>query len=215
MLKVRILALLAVLALSLTMLPAVASAQSLPYIVIGTATINGQAAPVGTLVTALIAGKVVASETISERGKLPTLQVKAGDGTEITFTLDALLAEQTATWERGDRIVLDLTANALTGGDDGGPVIPGRQGRIGPAGAAGAQGPAGPQGPAGAAGSDGADGADGTDGTNGAAGAQGSQGLAGSAGGGGGPLGIIALILAIIALVGVGAVYYLGRQQAA
>ena len=47
MLKVRVQALLATLALLLTLVPAVASAQSVPCVVVGTATVNGLAAPVG------------------------------------------------------------------------------------------------------------------------------------------------------------------------
>ena len=56
MIKVRFLALLSVLALLLT-LPAIASAQSVPpHIFIGTVSVNGLSAPVGTTVIAMIGG---------------------------------------------------------------------------------------------------------------------------------------------------------------
>ena len=62
MLKVRVQALLATLALLLTLVPAVASAQSVPCVVVGTATVNGLAAPVGTVVSAGIGGTVRSEE---------------------------------------------------------------------------------------------------------------------------------------------------------
>ena len=189
MLKVRVQALLATLALLLTLVPAVASAQSVPCVVVGSATVNGLAAPVGTVVSAVIGGTVVKSQAIATKGDIGALQIPSGDGTEVSFTLDALTANETITWKKGNCGEIALTASA--GGAAAADAEQGATGRSGPPGkdgADGAAGPAGPQGPAGAAGAAGA--------------------------GGGGAMGMIALILAIIALIGVGAVYFMGRQSA-
>ncbi|HEU0020757.1 MAG TPA: hypothetical protein VFR55_03670 [Dehalococcoidia bacterium] len=202
MIKVRFLALLSVLALLLT-LPAMASAQSVPpHIFIGTVTVNGLNAPAGTTVTAMIGPDARGSSVVGANGSYGPLRVSAGSGTEITFMVGALTAAETATWEQGGGTPLDLTASSITGGTGG----TGGTGSAGPAGPAGAQGPAGPAG---------ADGPAGAAGPVGPAGAPGPAGLQGPPGpSGGGVLAWIALILAIIALIGVGAVYFLGRQNA-
>jgi len=112
MLKVRVQALLATLALLLTLVPAVASAQSVPCVVVGSATVNGQAAPVGTVVSAIIGGTVVKTATIATRGDIGSMQIPSGDGTEVSFTLDSLTANETITWTKGNCGDLALTANA-------------------------------------------------------------------------------------------------------
>jgi hypothetical protein len=201
MIKVRFLALLTALALLLT-LPALASAQSVPpHIFVGTAVVNGLSAPAGTPITAMIGGEVMGTTTVGASGNYSALQVGAGTGTEITFMIGTLNARETATWEQGGGTVLNLTASSFD--------VPGQT----PGGApqAGPEGPAGPQGPAGPAGADGAPGADGAAGPAGPTGPAGSEGPQGPAGGG--VLAIIALILAVIALIGVGAVYYLSKQN--
>ena len=214
MTKMRFLALLAVLALFLT-LPAIASAQQvLPHVFIGTATENGVPAPVGRAVTASIDGVVVGSTTVKARGGY-TLLVKQGTGTAITFKVGNLDAAQTATWVQGGGDVLDLVVGGAGGA--GGAVGP--AGQAGPPGSKGEQGATGDRGPAGPAGPSGPSGADGPAGAAGPAGGPGSAGPAGAVGpagpaGGGGALGLVGLILAIIALVGVGAVYFMGRQSA-
>ena len=214
MLKVRVQALLATLALLLTLVPAVASAQSVPCVVVGTATVNGLAAPVGTVVSAIIGGTVVKSQAVEAKGDIGALQIPSGDGTEVSFTLDALTANETITWKKGNCGEVALTASAAgsAAAADAEQGATGRSGAPGKDGADGAAGPAGPQGPAGADGKAGADGAAGSAGPAGPAGPAGSAGAAGT--GGGGAMGMIALILAIIALIGVGAVYFMGRQSA-
>mgnify|MGYP003301473824 FL=1 len=102
MLKVRVQALLATLALLLTLVPAVASAQSVPCVVVGTATVNGLAAPVGTVVSAIIGGTVVKSQAVEAKGDIGALQIPSGDGTEVSFTLDSLTANETITWKKGN-----------------------------------------------------------------------------------------------------------------
>ena len=214
MLKVRVQALLATLALLLTLVPAVASAQSVPCVVVGTATVNGLAAPVGTVVSAIIGGTVVKSQAVEAKGDIGALQIPSGDGTEVSFTLDSLTANETIPWKKGNCGEVALTASAAgsAAAADAEQGATGRSGAPGNDGADGAAGPAGPQGPAGADGKAGADGAAGAAGPAGPAGPAGSAGAAGT--GGGGAMGMIALILAIIALIGVGAVYFMGRQSA-
>ena len=211
MTKMRFLALLAVLALFLT-LPAIASAQQVPpHVFIGTVTENGVPAPVGRAVTASIDGVVVGSTTVKAGGGY-TMLVNQGTGTAITFMVGNLDAAQTASWEQGGGFVLDLVVGGAGGA--GGAVGP-----VGPAGPPGDQGATGDRGPAGPAGPNGSSGADGPSGAAGAPGAPGATGPAGAVGsagpaGGGGIIGLIGLILAIIALIGVGAVYFTGRQSA-
>ena len=215
MIKVRILALLSVLALLLT-LPAIASAQSVPpHIFIGNATVNGLNAPSGTVITAMIGGESKGSVTVGSNGEYGALHVASGSGSEITFVLDSLTASETATWEQGGASVLALNASVDGGGGSG---AAGSTGSTGKAGANGKDGAAGANGSDGATGANGANGKAGAAGANGAAGADGKAGASGPAGPagttGGGAVAIFALILSIVALIGVGAVYFLGKQNA-
>jgi collagen type I/II/III/V/XI/XXIV/XXVII alpha len=215
MIKVRILALLSVLALLLT-LPAIASAQSVPpHIFIGNATVNGLNAPSGTVITAMIGGESKGSVTVGSNGEYGALHVASGSGSEITFVLDSLTASETATWEQGGASVLALNASVEGGGGSG---AAGSTGSTGKAGANGKDGAAGANGSDGATGANGANGKAGAAGANGAAGADGKAGASGPAGPagttGGGAVAIFALILSIVALIGVGAVYFLGKQNA-
>jgi len=214
MIKVRFLALLSVLALLLT-LPAIVSAQSVPpHLFIGTATVNGLNAPSGTVITAMIGGEAKGSVKVGSNGAYTRLLVSSGSGSEISFVLDSLTADETATWEQGGSTVLALNASV------GGTAVEGAAGGTGRTGNKGADGKDGAAGSDGADGSDGKDGTNGKDGAAGADGAAGSDGKAGAAGpagapgGGGGALSLIALILAIVALIGVGAVYFMGKQNA-
>ena len=214
MTKMRFLALLAVLALFLT-LPAIASAQQVPpHVFIGTATENGVPAPVGRAVTASIDGVVVGSTTVKAGGGY-TLLVNQGTGTAITFKVGNLDAAQTATWVQGGGGVLDLVVGGA-GAAGAADAAVGPAGQAGPPGSKGEQGATGDRGPAGPSGPSGADGPAGAAGPAGGPGSAGPAGTVGPAGpaGGGGALGLIGLILAIIALVGVGAVYFMGRQSA-
>jgi len=212
MIKVRFLALLSVLALLLA-LPAIVSAQSVPpHLFIGTATVNGLNAPAGTVITAMIGGEAKGSVKVGSNGTYTKLLVSSGSGSDISFTLDTLTADETATWEQGGSTVLALNASV------GGASVEGATGGTGKTGKKGADGKDGADGSDGADGADGKDGTNGKDGADGADGAAGSDGKAGAAGpagaaGGGGAVALIALILAIVALIGVGAVYFMGKQN--
>jgi hypothetical protein len=212
MLKMKFLGLLAVMALLLT-LPAVASAQQVPpHILIGTVTVNGLPAPVGTQVRAMIGGQQVGATTIGSNGSYQ-IQVAQGDGTEITFMVGNLTAQETATWEQGGADVLNLTASSVGPG----PGAPADLQEIidallaDPDFRAQLQGDPGPAGPAGPAGPEGPAGAEGAAGPAGPAGPTGPAGPQGPAGGG--AVAWIGLILAIIAIIGVGVVYFLLRPQ--
>ena len=216
MIKVRFLALLSVLVLLLT-LPAIASAQSVPpHLFIGTATVNGLIAPSGTVITAMIGGEAKGSVKVGSNGTYTRLLVDSGTGSEISFVLDSLTASETATWEQGGSTVLALNASVSSGGAGGEDGATGGTGAAGKKGADGKDGADGSNGSDGSNGKDGTNGKNGADGSNGKDGADGKNGAAGAAGaaGGGGAVALIALILAIVALVGVGAVYFLGKQNA-
>ncbi len=220
--RVRVLALVAVVALLLT-LPAVASAQQMPpHVFVGMATLNNIPAMAGTEVMAMVDGNPAGSVMVGQRGKF-TLRA-AGPGEEVTFKIGSFDAMETAQWEQGGAMMLNLSAIPVMMGptESNGKMmepVPGPQGPKGDPGARGASGPAGPAGPAGTAGAVGAGsagpaGADGAAGADGPAGPTGPAGPAGAAGGGG-PLGLIGFILAIVALIGVVGVYFVSRSSAA
>ena len=214
MTKMRVLALLAVTVMML-MVPAVASAQQVPpHVFIGTVTVKGLSAPAGTTVSAVIDGVQQGSASTGTGGSY-TLHVSQGSGTDISFMVDTLTAEETASWEQGGANALDLTAGFVgdTGtGAKGDKGDTGSTGAKGDAGAAGARGQVGPAGPAGPAGGDGKDGSDGAAGAAGPTGAKGDAGAPGAAGGSGG-VALIGLILSIVALLGVAGVFFASRQS--
>jgi len=222
MTKIKILALLAVMALVL-LVPAIAFAgQVKPHVFHGTVTVNGLAAPAGTVVSGVIDGVESGKTTVS--GGKYTLEVFGTDGKTVVFMVDTITASESATVEQGQMEILNLTANAMASdgtaqGSAGAAGASGAKGATGAQGKAGERGPAGPAGPAGAAGpagSDGKAGPAGEAGPAGAAGAAGADGKAGPAGsGGGGPVGLIALILSIVAILGVVGVYFASKQSAA
>ena len=225
--KIKFLAVLSALALLLT-LPAVAYGQGTgipPHVFTGKAMVDGQTAPDGTMVTAMIGEDKKGSTTVMN-GKY-ALAVKAGSGTEVSFMVGDAMAG-TGEWMMGGASMMDLMAGE-------GMTMIGGIGAAGPPGPAGARGPAGPRGPAGAdgaAGSNGSDGAAGAAGPQGPAGPQGAAGPAGQAGAPGEPgqagavgatgpmgpagsntMGIIALVISIVALAGAAGIWYLSRQS--
>ncbi len=136
MTKMRVLALMAVMVMML-IVPAVASAQQVPpHVFAGTVIVNGLSAPAGTMVYAVIDGVQQGSTTVASGGDY-VLQVSQGSGTDISFMIDTLTAEETASWEQGGAEVLDLTAGFV--------------GDVGSAGSKGAKGDTGAKGDAGAA----------------------------------------------------------------
>ena len=227
--KLKFLAVLSMLAVLLT-IPAVAYGQGTgipPHVFTGKAMVNGQTAPDGTMVTAMIGNAEKGSGTVMD-GKY-ALAVKAGDGTEVSFMVGDAMVMEKGEWMMGGASMMDLMAG------EGMMMGPGGAGEQGPPGPAGARGPAGPRGPEGEHGHDGAEGpagATGPQGPQGPAGPQGAQGPAGQAGAPGEPgqagaagatgpagpaanntLGIIALVISIVALAGAAGIWYLSRQS--
>ena len=108
----RFLTVVAVMVLLLTS-QSMASAQRLPpHVFVGTAWLDGEAAPDGTTVTAWVDDAQVASTTVG--GGSYTLVVDQGDlsfaGKTISFQIDGNGAGQTATWTQGGGDELTLTA---------------------------------------------------------------------------------------------------------
>ena len=245
MTKFSILASLAVIALLLA-IPAAVLAQaqpSLPAVFGGTVSWDGTPASDGTMVSAWIDGKEVASATAADGSYALAISEPPGSsftGKKITFKVGPGTATQTATWEAAGGDVLNLKAapvappkpvvgpagpagpagsagKAGAPGPGGGPGPSGPGGSPGKAGAAGAAGAKGPAGSAGSAGSAGPAGSAGSAGAAGPAGSAGSDGAAGPAGAagaaGGGALAVIALIIAIVAAIGAGGAFVMGRRS--
>jgi len=122
MTKMRLLALLAVVALVL--FPAIASAQmppEMPCGFYGKVQVDGADAPEGTAISALIDGNVVATATTTASS---TYSIKISQpeganyvGKTVTFMIDTDIADGTGIWEAGGNINVDLSVGA--------PIVPG------------------------------------------------------------------------------------------
>ena len=200
MTKVRLLALLAVVALVL--LPAVVMAQglSLPCAFHGSVTVNGAAVDDGTTITATIEGDEYTATVPADYGAStyrlvisPPEGTTYADGAAVTFAIGGEAAEQSSSWEGGGNIEVNLTI--------GGPAATPIDG-IGITGASAVALPAGSDPTAEIVGGELVlgipAGADGADGATGPAGPQGEKGDSGS---GNMVIGIIAIVLAAVAIV--------------
>jgi hypothetical protein len=76
---------------------------------LGRALVNGQPAPVGTPVVALIGGEQQGSAAVRQNGEYGPLKVARGSGNKVLFLIGEAAAMQTATWEEGGADVLNLT----------------------------------------------------------------------------------------------------------
>ena len=135
--KIKFLAVLSALALLLT-LPALAYGQGTgipPHVFTGKAMVNGQTAPDGTMVSAMIDGQERGSVEVMD-GKY-ALAVKAGNGTEVSFMVGDAMVMEKGEWMMGGASMMDLMA------DEDMMMGPGGTGEPGPAGPPGARGPAG------------------------------------------------------------------------
>jgi hypothetical protein len=153
MTKIRLLALLAVVALVL--FPAIAFAQGAPQMPCafgGTVQVNGANVADGTVITATIGNETYTATTTNSIYRVVIAQPegKSYEGLTATFMIGSATASQTGTWSMGGNVALDLTQG-----------VPGTTpSNVGPKGDKGDTGPAGPDGatgPAGAAGEDGKD----------------------------------------------------------
>ena len=105
--------LIAVVAL-LVSLPAIVSAQvPPPNSFFGSVTIDGRPAPVGTTVVAWANGQQVGMVVTTTVGSYPTLEVSGlSPNTPITFRVNGVEANETASWEQGTVTPLNLTASS-------------------------------------------------------------------------------------------------------
>jgi predicted lipoprotein with Yx(FWY)xxD motif len=117
----KLLAILAMMVLVLT-ISSPASAQRLPpHVFLGTAWLDGETVPDGTIVTAWVDGAETASATASRGGFI--LVVDQGDlsfsGKIISFQINGNKADQTATWTQGGGDELTLSAASGPVGEPG------------------------------------------------------------------------------------------------
>jgi len=170
MTKVRLLALLAVVALVL--FPAIAFAQGAPQLPCafhGTVQVNGANVADGTVITATIGNETYTTTTSNSTYRVVISQPegKSYDGLTATFKIGSDTAKETGTWQMGGNVALNLTKGTppitpggsvingvqlgtTTGYDPVTGIITIKQSDItGPTGATGPAGPTGPTGPAG------------------------------------------------------------------
>ena len=122
--RTSFLVLIAVVAL-LVSIPAIVSASSVPpHKFYGTAYIDGQPAPEGTLVVASISDERVGETMADATGNyvLTTMGDSSYQGQVVTFRVNGQYARETAIWLQGARTELDL--NASSAGDAGSPNVP-------------------------------------------------------------------------------------------
>jgi hypothetical protein len=94
-----------------TRTPGASDTSRPPHVFIGTATINGQPAPEGTEITALIDGVVVASVFTQEGGEFgEELYVMGNVGKTVTFRIGDLEAAESFEVETGGVSLVTLTA---------------------------------------------------------------------------------------------------------
>ena len=96
-----------------------------PHVFLGSAIINGNPAPEGTVVAALIDGVTVSTVAVNASGRYGNLQVPTA-GAAVTFTIGGLPAAETATSEVGGLGFLNLTAigEALPADTPAPPTVP-------------------------------------------------------------------------------------------
>ena len=124
MTKVRLLALLAVVALVL--FPAIAFAQGAPQLPCafhGTVQVNGANVADGTVITATIGNetKTVTTTDSTYRIVIEQPEGKSYDGLTATFKIGSDTAKETGTWQMGGNVALNLTKGSApsTGGGGG------------------------------------------------------------------------------------------------
>jgi len=101
------------------LLPGIALSQGTPSCSFaGMAEFNGSAVPDGTVITAIVEGDEYTTTTPTGYGASTyaiVIQTPSGkyytEGTEVAFEINGYAAAQTATWQPGQNIRLDLTAS--------------------------------------------------------------------------------------------------------
>ena len=134
MTKLRLLALLAVVALVL--FPAIAFAQGglqPPCAFHGTALVNGQNVADGTVITATIGNDTYTATTTTAAGAstyrivIAQPEGKSYDGLTVTFMIGSATAGQTGTWQMGGNVAINLTKGVPVPTTGGGNLITGAQ----------------------------------------------------------------------------------------
>jgi hypothetical protein len=134
MTKLRLLALLAVVALVL--FPAIAFAQGglqPPCAFHGTALVNGQNVADGTVITATIGNDTYTATTTTAAGAstyrivIAQPEGKSYDGLTVTFMIGSATAGQTGTWQMGGNVAINLTKGTPQVTPGGGTLITGVQ----------------------------------------------------------------------------------------
>lgn len=205
MTKLRLLALLAVVALVLFPAMALAQGPGLPCRFHGTVYVDGVEVADGTVITATVEGDTYTTTTPSVYGDstywleiAPDVGVTYTEGAEITFMIGDQAVTQTGTWEAGGNFELNLSIGVGPGPVDGGAITAVVVNTLASGASATASYDAAtgvltlgiPAGPAGAEGPEGPAGADGATGPEGPAGADAPIVIP-----------IIALVLAVVAVV--------------
>ena len=95
-----------------------------PHVFVGTVSVDGSAAPDGTVVTAFIEGKtspVIQAEVSGGRYKLMVEQPKDADydGKAVTFTVSDLETTSTVPWEFGGANEVNLSVSSNSGSNGG------------------------------------------------------------------------------------------------
>jgi len=127
MTKVRLLALLAVVALVL--FPAIAFAQGAPQLPCsfhGTVQVNGQNVADGTVITATIGNETPVTTTTSDSTYYVVITQPDGksyDGLTVTFKIGSDTVSQTGTWRMGGNVALNLTQGTPQVTPSGGVII--------------------------------------------------------------------------------------------
>ena len=111
--RTPLLMLIAVAAL-LVSLPAIVSAQEPPPNRFhGSVTVDGQPASVGTTVAAWASGQQVAMVVTTTLGRYPILEVSGlSPNTPVSFRVNGVEANETASWQQGTVTPLNLTASS-------------------------------------------------------------------------------------------------------
>ena len=134
MTKVRLLALLAVVALVL--FPAIAFAQGAPQLPCafhGTVQVNGANVADGTVITATIGNTTYTATTTTAAGAstyrvvIAQPELKSYDGMTATFKIGSDTAKETGTWQMGGNVALNLTKGTPVITPGGGTLITGVQ----------------------------------------------------------------------------------------
>ena len=112
MTRLKLLTLMAIMALLIVLHGTVSVQATSPHVIIGKATLNGAPAPAGTMITAMVDGqKAGSAEVMGAEGKFET-PIVMGPGEDITFMIGDVMAMEKVPWMQGGAMMQDLTASS-------------------------------------------------------------------------------------------------------